>query len=65
MNNETVTVQLSNEDAKMFVEFQKRYAFMQLLDSIGAFDLRSGSLTIHFDAYGQIASLQKSEHYKL
>lgn len=58
-------VYLTEEDAKLFVQFQKRYAFMQLLDSIHAFDLKGGSITIHFDGIGQIASVEKKEHYKL
>ena len=62
---EPIIVTMSDSDAKMFIEFQKRYAFIQLLESIGAFNLKSASLTINFDAFGQIASLEKKEHYKL
>lgn len=57
-------VYLSNEEALLFIEFQKRYAFMKLLESIGAFQIRSGSVTIHFDALGGIGSVDKQEHYK-
>lgn len=65
MIEKNVIISISEEDAKLFVEFQKRYAFMNLLESIGAFKLKSASLLINFDAFGQIASLEKKEHYKL
>lgn len=64
MEKDTI-ITISKEEARLFVEFQKRYAFMQLLESIKAFDMRSASLTINFDGMGRIASLQKLEHYKL
>lgn len=60
-----IKIELSEEEAKMFVKFQKHFSFVQLLESIKAFDMRSGSLTINFDGLGQIVSLQKLEHYKL
>lgn len=61
--NQTV-IYLQPQDALLFVEFQKRYAFMELLQSIDAFKLKSGSITIHFDSEGQIASIEKKQHYK-
>ncbi len=64
MENET-TITISKEEARLFVEFQKRFAFMKLLESIGAFQMKSASLTVNFDPLGRIASLQKNEHYKL
>ena len=60
-----IKVELSEEEAKMFVKFQKHFAFVQLLESIKAFDMKSGSLTINFDGFGQIVSIQKLEHYKV
>jgi len=57
-------IYLTNEEALLFIEFQKRYAFIKLLESIGAFDLRSGSITIHFDALGAIGSVDKQEHFR-
>ena len=67
MNNDSTStaVYLNQTDATLFVAFQKRYAFVQLLESVGAFNIRSGSLTIHFDNIGQIASVDKHEHFKL
>jgi len=60
-----ITVFLSPEEATLFVEFQKRFTFMKLMESLGAFSVKSGSVTIHFDNLGKIASVDKQEHYKL
>lgn len=65
VEEETTSVDLSKADALLFIDFQKRYAFMQLLESIGAFDMRSGSITIHFDNVGKIGSVDKHDHYRL
>lgn len=63
------TIELTQEDALLFVAFQKRHAFMQLLDSIGVFDTRSGTVTlaINFDAMGAIGSVEATtkKHYRL
>jgi len=59
------TIELTEDEAKLFLEFQKRFAFVQLLDSIKAFQMKSGSITIHFDSFGQIASVDKQEHYRV
>ncbi len=62
---ELTIVNLTPEDAKLFVEFQRRYAFMKLLDSLGAFDIKSGFLTVHFDNLGEIGSVDVQKHYRL
>lgn len=60
-----IKIELSEFDAKMFVNFQKHYNLVGLLDNIGAFDLKGGSVQIHFDSFGQIRSIDKQQHYKL
>ncbi len=57
-------VELTPDDALLFIEYQKRHAFMQVLEQIGAFDIKSGSLTIHFDALGGIGSVDVNKHYR-
>lgn len=59
------TITLTPEDAQLFIQFQKRFAFMKLLDSMGAFDIRSGSLTVHFTNTGEIGSIDKHQHFRL
>lgn len=46
-NPEKVTIELSENDAILFREFQKRYSFMKLLEQEGAFVTRQATLTIH------------------
>lgn len=58
-------IELTPEDALAFVEFQKRYAFFQLLESIGAFDIRVGSIEIHFDNMGKISTVEKHVNYRM
>ena len=59
------TVELSKADALLFAEFQKRHAFIKALESIEAFSIRSGSLTINFDAMGKIGSMEVHKHYRV
>ena len=60
-----VPIFLTKGEAMLFVEFQKRYAFIELLESIRAFDMHGGSIQIHFDSMGQIVSVEKREHFKV
>jgi len=59
----TTTVFLTEEEAILFVKFQKHRALMGLLESIHAFDVKAGSVTIHFTKLGEIAGVDKQEHY--
>lgn len=52
------TVQLTEQEAKLFI-------MMQLLQSLGVFDIKSGSVTIHFDKDGKIGSVEINKTYKL
>lgn len=52
------TIQVTEEEAKMFV-------MMQLLRSLGVFDIKSGSVTIHFDKQGQIGGVEVKKTYNL
>ena len=65
MNEQLTTVYLTDADAILFVEFQKRKNLLGLLNSIKAFDIRSGSVTINFDKVGKIVSLERHEHLSL
>lgn len=56
---------LTPEEAILFVQFQKHFALVQLLESIKAFDIKNGSVTLHFDSYGKIASIDKNEHLRV
>lgn len=52
------TLQLNDKEAKLFI-------MMQLLESLGVFDIKSGSVTIHFDKDGKIGGVDVNKKYKL
>lgn len=60
----STTVELSKEDALLFIEFQKRYAFVAMMESLGVFDIRNGSVTINFDSRGAISTVVKNEVFR-
>lgn len=62
---DVTVINLTPDDAKLFIEFQKRYAFMKLLESLGAFDIKSGSIEVHFTNLGEIAKVDVHRGYKL
>lgn len=63
--DQLTTIQLSPEDASLFLTFQKRYLFMKVLESIGVFDLKSASIEVHFDNLGGIGSIDIHKHHRL
>lgn len=67
MNNLT-TLQVTEEDAKLFLEFQKHYRFIKFLQDVGAFDMKDGHLTVHFTRLGEVGTfdlVEKFNHFKL
>ena len=65
MNEPLTTVFLDDETAKLFVQFQKRRMFMLLLEQKSVWDIRNGSIEIHFDKDGLISSVDKHERYRV
>lgn len=60
-----VKIELSEADARLFIAFQKRYAFTKLLEEMGAFDIKNGSIEVHFGNMGEIAKIDIHSHYRL
>jgi hypothetical protein len=61
-------IELTHEDAQLFLEFQKRYEFMKFLRDSGAFNMRNGHLTVHFSKLGEIIAfdlVERTTSYKL
>lgn len=58
-------VSLTPEEAKLFIEFQKRRAFMEMLESVDAFSIKGGFVTIHFDNLGGIGSIDVQRRYRI
>lgn len=58
------SIQLNEDDALAFVSFQKHYSLVKLLESLGVFTIANGSCEIHFDAMGQIGSVDIRKHFR-
>lgn len=58
-------IKLTPEEAKMFVQFQKRRAFMDMMESVNAFDIKGGFVTIHFDNLGGVGSIDVQRRYRI
>lgn len=65
MKEELTPVYLTDDDCLLFVEFQKRHAFIKLMDSLGVFNIKGGSVEVHFDKFGQILSVDIHNHYRV
>lgn len=57
------TIELTNQEAEQFIEFRKHYYLFELLKTVGAFDIKNGSVTINFNYLGQAKSVNKIENY--
>jgi hypothetical protein len=60
-----ISIKLSEDDARLFIRFQKYHALIQLLESKGAFDIKGGSITLHFGGGGQIKAIDKHQYYQV
>lgn len=60
-----ITIFLAPIDAEAFKLFQKHYVAFKMLDSIGAFNVRAGSITLDFDKDGQVKGIKKEEMFRL
>lgn len=60
-----IKIEISEEEARMYREFCKRYSFMKFMDEVAGFDLRDGSAQIHFDKDGKIVKVDIHNHYRL
>lgn len=65
MTKTPIKIELTEEDAVMFAQFQKRYAFFNLLESLKVFDIKNGSLTIHFDKFGGLGKIKVEQFYSV
>lgn len=57
-----VTIYLSTPEAELFRSYQQFHQTFQLLCSKGVFDVKSGSVTMHFDANGFIQKIERHDN---
>ena len=65
MQEPLTLVYLTSEQASMMAHVSRRYAIVQLLESVGAFDIQNGSVTINFDSQGNAASVDTRKHVRV
>lgn len=55
------TIELTEKEAALFVEFQRMQdTWMKLVNS-GAFKVKSGSVTLHMDEHGVLRKIDRSD----
>jgi len=55
-------VEMTPQDAGLFLLFQEHYKEMALLASKGVWNIRKGSATLYFDASGKLTSIKRELH---
>lgn len=58
MENNEVTVILTESDAIQFRNFQKYYEMFLLMVTKGVFDQKNAAVTLHFDSKGILQTIQ-------
>ena len=53
-----MNIDLTDEDAKLFLKFRELQDIFEVLDECGAFDVRNGSTTMHFNADGALCDVE-------
>lgn len=61
MNDQQITIFLSEPDAKKFLLFQKYYAEFMLMVERGVFDQKNSAVTLHFDSNGILQTIQRAD----
>ena len=62
MNKEAeITIFLSPEDSKLFLEFQKYHALFNLLVDKRVFDQKGAAITLHFDSKGDLRTVTRAD----
>lgn len=59
MKNALIKVELTPEQAALFVLFQGNYDAFGFMVQQGVFDIRQGNATLNFDSEGRLKSIKK------
>ena len=62
---QTTTLYLTPEDALLFVQYQKRHCLIDILEKLKVFDIRNGSVEIHFGDIGEVRKVDLHQHHKV
>lgn len=61
MNTDNITIILTTPEAILFREYQEFHQTFALLCTKGVFDMKNGSVTIHFDSAGTIKKIERHD----
>lgn len=56
-DQQTTNIELSEIDARLFVEFQKNYNTFCILQNSGVFNIRNGNAVVHFNRDGVLCEV--------
>lgn len=56
-----ITLLLPENEAKKWIVFQKYYDTFSILVDNNIFDVKNGSVAIHFDKFGSISLIQRAD----
>lgn len=59
--SEKIAIYVPDEDAKKFLLFQEHFNAFNLMVKHGVFDVRNGSVTMHFDKTGDVKAINRSD----
>ncbi|MCX6822103.1 MAG: hypothetical protein NTW30_04985 [Candidatus Aenigmarchaeota archaeon] len=61
-------IELTKEDAKLFIEFQKHYVpvahLLGYMDTLGLSDLKNMSIVMDIDSDGKVAHTSFTRHFR-
>ncbi len=60
-NKIEVAVYLPDYEAQQFLLFREHYDLFVLMLNHGVFDVKNGSVALHFDAHGSITTIQRAD----
>jgi hypothetical protein len=58
----TVVVEMTPQDAGLFLLFQEHYKEFAFLTAKGIWDIKRGSATLYFDPEGKLTSIKRELH---
>jgi hypothetical protein len=58
------TVELTAEDAELFIKFRKHQTLFECLEQADALTTKGGSVEIHFDNLGVVRLIDVHRHYR-
>jgi hypothetical protein len=61
MTERKTSVEMTDEDALLFVWVQQNWDKLNVLKEVGVFGTKNGSITLHFDALGMLMLIESNK----